>query len=174
MNFEWMKDVNLLAYVLGSSLGVTFVLGIFLGTKKIDQSRVLYQFETKRGRIFSYLFGILMAVIVMMAIQFFMKGQFNNYKSWLVLSYWLSMIFIVSYVLTRKLVFSKDGVGYVDLFKRKSSWFYPWKKVRKVDISESGVYVEINGSGKPIQFKIKLDGSKIEEAKKALKVAMKS
>ncbi len=174
MNFEWMKDVNLLAYVLGSSLGVTFVLGIFLGTKKVDPSLVVYQFETKKGRIFSYLFGILMAIIVMMAVEFFLRGQFNDYKAWLTLSYWLSMVFIVSYVLTRKLIFAKDGVGYVDLFKRKSSWFYPWKKVRKVDINETGIFVEINGNGKPIQYKIKLDSKKVEEAKKALKVAMKS
>lgn len=173
MNFEWMKDVNLLAYVLGSSLGVSFIIGVFIGSKKVDKTSILYQFEGRYNKIFTYLFNVVMTLIFMIAIRFIIKGEFGNYKNWLALSYWLSMVFIVSYVLTRKIIVTKAGIGYMDLFGRKGNLFYDWKKVKKIDYSETSVDVSINGQSRGLTMKLKQTGEQIEQAKKAVKLAMK-
>lgn len=173
MNFEWMKDVNLLAYVLGSSLGVSFILGVFIGSKKVEKSAVLYQFEGKYCKVFTYLFNVIMALIFMIAFRFIIQGNWGNYKNWLALSYWLSMVFIVSYVLTRKIIVTKEGIGYMDLFRRRGSLFYDWKKVKKIEYTESSVTVSVNGQAKELSLKLKQTGEQIEEAKKAVKLAMK-
>jgi hypothetical protein len=168
-----MKDLNLLAYVLGSAIGVTFILGIFLGSKKVDKQTILYQFKHRLDRYFTYLFNIVMAIILLTSIKFFIDGVWSNYKLWLAMSYWLSIAFILCYVMTRKLIVTKEGIGYMDMFGRKGNLDYSWKKVKKYEVSEKLLTVTLAEPAKPIVFKIKLSSEDIEKAKTAIKLAMK-
>lgn len=173
MNFEWMKDLNLLAYVLGSSLGVTFIVGVFFGSKKIDRKTITYQFAGRFDRMFTFVFNFVMAIILFTAIKFFIDGNWNNYKLWLAMSYWLSIAFIICYVMTRKIVVTKDGVGYMDMFGRKGNLFYPWKKVKKQELTETEIVFTMVDQSKPLVMKLKQSGKDIETAKNAIKLAMK-
>ncbi len=168
-----MKDLNLLAYVLGSSLGVTFVLGVFLGSKKVDRKTILYQFEHRLGRYFTYGFNFVMAIIFVTAIKFFIDGVWNQYKLWLAMSYWLSIVFIVCYVMTRKLIVTKTGITYMDMFGRKGNLDYAWKKVKGYELTETLFTFKLAAPAKPITMKIKLSSKDIETAKNAIKLAMK-
>ncbi len=174
MNFEWMKDLNLLAYVLGSSLGVTFILGVFLGSKRVDRKTIAYQFVHKHNRIFTNLFNAIMCVIFLTAVKFFIDGIWGNYKLWLGLSYWLSMVFIVCYVMTRKIIVTKEGVGYMDMFGRVGNkMMYPWKKVKSFEVKETTVEFTLHDTTKPLYLKINQSSEGIETANKAIKLAMK-
>lgn len=173
MNFEWMKDLNLLAYVLGSSLGVTFIVGVFLGSKKIDRKTIAYQFSHKYDRYFTFIFNLVMGIIFFTAVKFFIDGVWSNYKLWLAMSYWLSIAFIVCYVMTRKIIVTKAGVGYMDMFGRIGNLFFPWKKVKKFDLTETNVSFIMMDQSKPLLMKIKQSGKDIETAKTAIKLAMK-
>lgn len=168
-----MKDLNLLAYVLGSSLGVTFIVGVFLGSKKIDRRTIAYQFANRYDRFFTFTFNLVMTLIFLTAVKFFIDGVWGHYKLWLGLSYWLSIVFIVCYVMTRKIIVTKEGIGYMDMFGRKGNIFYPWKKVKKFDITETGVSFEVLDQTRPLTMKIKQSGKDIETAKNAIKLAMK-
>lgn len=174
MDFEWMKDINLLAYVLGSSLGVTFILGVFLGSKRVDRKTIMYQFVHKHNRIFTNIFNGLMCVIFLTAVKFFIDGVWDNYKLWLGLSYWLSIVFIVCYVMTRKIIVSKDGVGYLDMFGRVGNkMMYSWKSVKSFEIKENSVEFTLQDSTKPLFLKTNHSSEEIEKANKAIKLAMK-
>ncbi len=169
-----MKDLNLLAYVLGSSLGVTFILGVFLGSKKVDRKTITYQFVHKHNRIFTNIFNGVMCVIFLTAIKFFIDGVWGNYKLWLELSYWLSIAFIVCYVMTRKIIISKEGVGYMDMFGRVGiKMMYSWKHVKNYEVKENSIEFTLQDSTKPLYLKIKQSSEEIDKANKAIKLAMK-
>lgn len=173
MSFEWMKDINLLAYVMGSTLGLTFILGIFMGSKKLDASHIEHEIYSRYGKIYKYLFQVILAVIAIIAVKVVYSGDAGSLKTWLGLSYWLSMVFIVFYILTRRVAVTKEGIGYLDLFNRTSNLFYPWKQLKVFELNETSIKVVPKSQAKSIQMKIKLDSEALKAIQAIAKKAMK-
>lgn len=173
MNFEWMKDINLLAYVMGSTLGLTFILGVFMGSKKLEASQIEYTIYSRFGKIYQYVFQVILAIIAIVGLKAAFSAQATTVKSWLALSYWLSMVFIVFYILTRRVAVTKDGIGYLDMFNRTSNLFYSWKQLKVFELEETMLKVMPKTQGKGIQMKIKLDSEALKAIKLIAKKAMK-
>lgn len=173
MNFEWMKDINLLAYVMGSTLGLTFILGVFMGSKKLEASQIEHEIYSRYGKIYKYVFQVILAMIAIVAVKMIYSGGAANVKTWLGLSYWLSMVFIIFYILTRRVAVTKEGIGYIDMFNRTSNLFYPWKQLKVFELSDTSIKVMPKSQGKGIQMKIKLDSEALIAIRTIAKKAMK-
>lgn len=173
MNFEWIKDINLLAYVMGSTLGLTFILGVFMGSKKLEASQIEYTIYSRFGKIYQYMFQVILAIIAIIGLKAAFGGQATTVKSWLALSYWLSMVFIVFYILTRRVAVTKEGIGYLDMFNRTSNIFYAWKQLKVFELNENMLKAVPKPQGKGIQMKIKLDSEALKAVQLIAKKAMK-
>lgn len=155
-------NATMFAYILGTILGVTFAGGAFFTTKKVEPDTIKIEFQSSRKQVFMVILTLLM-IGLFYTIFVLMRGKnVDIIQNALGITYWLSMIFVFTYVQSRTMIVTEEGAGYKDIFGRIGKLFFKWDQIDRFELTSDQVTFHIK-AGNVLKLKTKYDTTQTKQ-----------